>query len=71
MPGYYETSTRYFWECNLYNPQSQKLVYSVQTQSFDPASVDALAHEHGKKIVQAMIKDGVLLAGGQAIVKAM
>jgi hypothetical protein len=71
MPGYYETSTRYFWECNLYDPVSQKLVYSVQTQSFDPASADALAHEHGKKIVEAMIKDGVLPAGGQAFVKAI
>lgn len=71
MPGYYETSTRYFWECNLYDPVGQKLVYSVQTQSFDPASTDALAHEHGKKIVQAMIRDGVLSAGGQATAKAM
>lgn len=30
-PGYYVTNTRYFWESNLYDMNTQKLVYSVQT----------------------------------------
>jgi hypothetical protein len=34
-PGYYEVSTRYFWESNLYDLGEKKLLYSVQTESFD------------------------------------
>ena len=30
-PGYYVTDTKYFWESNLYDMSTQKLVYSVQT----------------------------------------
>jgi hypothetical protein len=59
-PGYYVTDTKYFWESNLYDLSSQKLLYSVQTQSFDPANSEALAHEYGKMIVKNMVKNDVL-----------
>jgi hypothetical protein len=37
-PGYYVTDTKYFWESNLDDMSTQKLIYSVQTESFDPAN---------------------------------
>ena len=49
-PGYYTESTNYFWESNMFDVKSKKLVYAVQTKSFDPASVEKLAHEYGKSI---------------------
>ena len=58
-PGYYQTDTRYFWECNLYDPNSKQLLYSVQTVSFDPGSAETLAHEFGKKITANMLKKGL------------
>ena len=69
MPGYYDVSTKYFWESNLYDLTNQKLLYSVQTQSFDPVSVDALAHEYGKKIIESMIKNNVLIKQGEPVAK--
>jgi hypothetical protein len=39
---------------------SKQLVYSVQTQSFDPSSSEILAHEYGKLIVSNMVKNKVL-----------
>jgi hypothetical protein len=59
-PGYYVTETKYFWESNLYNMSTQKLVYSVQTESFDPVNSESMAHEYGKMIVNDMIKQTVL-----------
>lgn len=59
-PGYYVTNTRYFWESNLYDMSTQKLVFSVQTQSFDPASTEILGHEYGQMIVKNMVKQNVL-----------
>lgn len=58
--GYYITNTKYFWESNLYDMNTQKLVYSVQTQSFDPATSESLGHEYGRLIVRNMVKNNVL-----------
>lgn len=69
--GYWEETTNYFWESNLYDLTSQKLVYSIQTKSFDPASTNALAHEYGKMILQNMIKNGVLRKKTEQVAKAM
>lgn len=60
-PGYYVTDTRYFWESNLYDLRTQKLVYSVETESFDPANAESLGHEYGIMIIKNMLKQNVLM----------
>jgi len=69
-PGYYITNTRYFWESNLYDMATQKLVFSVQTQSFDPASSEILGHEYGQMIVKNMVKQNVLQNQKDKTIKA-
>jgi hypothetical protein len=59
-PGYYVTDTKYFWESNFYDMATEKLVYSVQTQSFDPVNTASMGHEYGKMIVKDMMKANVL-----------
>ena len=59
-PGYYVTNTKYFWESNFYDMDTQKLIYSVQTQSFDPATSESLGHEYGQMIVKDMVKNNVI-----------
>lgn len=59
-PGYYTTSTRYFWESNMYDLTTKELLYSVQTESFEPASLEIMAHEYGKLIVKDIVKKQVL-----------
>jgi hypothetical protein len=59
-PGYYEVSTRYFWESNLYDLSGKKLLYTVQSESFDPANASTQGHEYGKLIVSDMVGKGVL-----------
>ena len=59
-PGYYTTNTRYFWESNLYDLSDGKLIYSAQSQSFDPSSSDVLGKEYGKLIVDDIVGKGVI-----------
>ena len=60
--GYYQENTKYFWESNFYTmEEGRKLIYSVQTKSFNPGSASSLAHEYGKLIVHNMISHGVLV----------
>lgn len=60
-PGYYITTTNYFWESNLFEVNADKLVYSARTKSFDPATTETLAHENGVLIIKDMLKKKVIL----------
>jgi hypothetical protein len=55
QPGYYVTDTRYFWESNLYDLRTGTLLFSVQTQTFEPSSTEKMAHEYGEKITEALM----------------
>ena len=57
---YYVIDTEYFWESNLYDASSKKLVYSVQTKSFNPDNSQALAHEYGELIIHNMVQQRVI-----------
>jgi hypothetical protein len=59
-PGYYTTETNYFWESNLYDLRNNKLLYSVQSKSFDPSSEESLSKEYSRQIVKDMVKQGLL-----------
>jgi hypothetical protein len=59
-PGYYVIDTQYFWESNLFDMSDQKLLYSAQTQSFDPINSESMGHRYGKMIVKDMIKQQIL-----------
>lgn len=65
-PGYYVSNTNYFWESNLYDMATQQLVYSVQTQSFNPDNADALGSEYGKLIVNNMVKNNIFQKHGSS-----
>lgn len=69
-PGYYAIDTRYFWESNLYDMSTQSLVYSVQTQSFDPSNSESLGHEYGQLIVNDMVKNNIITKKSNLPVKA-
>jgi hypothetical protein len=60
-PGYYISTTNYFWEANLFDVAEDKLNYSVRTKSFAPSTTEALAHENGLKIMKDMLKKKVIL----------
>ncbi|MBL7740850.1 MAG: hypothetical protein JNK14_16640 [Chitinophagaceae bacterium] len=71
-PGYYVTDTRYFWESNFYDlGNGQELLYSVQSQSFDPASAKKLGDEYGQLIVKDMVKNNVLANRNEVKLKPM
>lgn len=59
-PGYYVTNTKYFWESNLYNIKTKQLIYSVQTESFNPDDAESLAHQYSKLIIKNMLKERVI-----------
>lgn len=59
-PGYYISTTNYFWEANLFDIAENRLNYSVRTSSFEPATTEELAHKNGLIIVKDMLKKKVI-----------
>lgn len=63
-PGYYTVNTKYFFETNLYglNGTDKDLIYSAQSEAFDPASADEMAHGYAKAIIRDMKSKDLLAA---------
>jgi hypothetical protein len=59
-PGYYQTTTSYFIECNAYRLSDGKLAYSSQSKAVDPSSIDKFAYDYSKTLVTDLEKKGVL-----------
>ncbi len=59
-PGYTTTYTTVLLETNLYDTASQTLVWSMSSDTFDPASANRLAQSVSKKVVQALQKDNLI-----------
>lgn len=59
-PGYYTTTTNYVLQAEIYSVAGNELVYSGQTQSYNPNSSEALAAEFSKTIVKDMTEKGLL-----------
>jgi hypothetical protein len=70
-PGYFSSYAKYFWESNLYDLKKNRLLYSIQTRSFEPSSTDELAHEYGKLIIKNMLNNYLLTKQATNGVKAM
>lgn len=60
-PGYVRSANRFAWETNFYDVGSDKVLYSVQSNSFDPSSATDLADSYSKQIVRDMKEKKVLL----------
>lgn len=59
-PGYYTTNTRYFLEGNLYSMKDNKLLYSVQTETFDPSSAARMAVVYSQQVVKDMTRQQLI-----------
>ncbi|WP_126249241.1 hypothetical protein [Chitinophaga rhizosphaerae] len=59
-PGYYTTNTRYFLESNLYSISDKQLLYSIQTETFDPASAERMAVVYTNKVVADMTRQQLI-----------
>lgn len=59
-PGYYTTNTKYFLEGNLYDIRDNKLLYSVQTETFDPSSAARMAVVYSQQVVKDMTKQQLI-----------
>lgn len=59
-PGRIEYDRKYFMEINLYDAETELLVWSAQSRTLNPATLEQFSFEFSTTVVNRMVKDGVL-----------
>ena len=63
-PGYYEEDKVYFLETNLYDAKTEQLLWSAQSESYNPSNLPDFADEFAKVVVSRLENDGLLKGDG-------
>lgn len=59
-PGYYTKEKTYFIQSNLYDASSQELMLSIQSDIFDPASLNDFCKSYVSDVIKKMEKEGLI-----------
>ena len=59
-PGYYTSEKVYTIEANLYDVNTEKLVWAARSESTDPSSLDSFSQDYSETVVYQLKKDGML-----------
>ncbi len=58
--GYYENDKIYFLETNIYDVATEKLVWSAQSKTYNPSSLESFLEEYEVAIQDQLVKDGLV-----------
>lgn len=64
-PGYYTDDKIYYLEANLYDAANEKLVWSAQSKTYNPTSLDDFLAGYTKALADQMNKDGIMTPAGK------
>lgn len=59
-PGYYEEDKVYFIETNLYDAETEQLLWSAQSETYNPKSLPRFANDFAEVVVTRMVKEDLL-----------
>ncbi|HEY3387212.1 MAG TPA: hypothetical protein VGK46_11925 [Saprospiraceae bacterium] len=59
-PGYYTEDKTYFFESNLYDVESGDIVWSVQSEAYNPTNVDKVARDYSYLLFEKLKSEGIL-----------
>lgn len=68
-PGYYEKEKVYFIETNLYDVETEALLWSAQSETYDPSSLPNFAKEFSEVVVSRLERDELLNNDGTAVAR--
>lgn len=59
-PEFYKEADQYLFESNFYSVKKGARLFATQTMTFDPASLEKMAHEYGKVVTKELRKHGIV-----------
>ncbi len=65
-PGYYDTTREYFLETNLYDAQTEKLIWSAQSKTINTGSIENFSEDYSTRITEKLADENLISANGMA-----
>ena len=59
-PGYYSEDKVYYIETNLYDAQTEELIWSAQSQTYNPENLERFSGDFSREIVERLVEDNIL-----------
>jgi hypothetical protein len=59
-PGYYTTDKYYYLETNLYDVETEQILWSGQSETLNPGSLESFNRDYILALVTQMKKDGII-----------
>jgi hypothetical protein len=59
-PGYYTTDKTYYIESNFYDLVSDQLLWSIQSEAYNPANLDSWFKSYSKQLLYQLKKEGLI-----------
>ena len=59
-PGYYATDKAYYLQSNLFDANTEKLLWSVRTEAYNPSSIEKFSKEYTETMIKQLQRDGIL-----------
>jgi hypothetical protein len=59
-PGYYTTDKIFYLEANLFDAETESILWSVQSESYNPSNLKEFSAEYADLIVYQAGKDGII-----------
>lgn len=58
--GYYTTDKIYYMESNLYNVKTEELIWSGQSKTYNPSSMESFTQDYTEALIKQLTKDGLI-----------
>jgi hypothetical protein len=59
-PGYYSTDKTYYIETNFYDVASDQLLFSIQSEAYNPTSLESWFKEYSYNLIKELKKEGLI-----------
>lgn len=59
-PGYYSLENVYYIETNIFDAESEELIWSAQSKTYESTNLETFSEDYAKEVVEEMIEDGII-----------
>lgn len=59
-PGYYTTDKIFYMESNVYNAKTEQLIWSGQSKTYNPSSLESFTQDYTEALIKKLTKDGLI-----------
>jgi hypothetical protein len=59
-PGYYTNDRVYYLVSNLFDAKTEKILWSVRTEAYNPSSIEKFSKEYTATIIKQLERDGII-----------